>query len=267
MKARDVAEVLERIAPLDSGITGDQLGFVWGEPDSEVNGVGCLWCVHTASLRECAEGGLDMIVCHEAIWLPGQTSKWYQGPGSSDIFSNRERRELIQKHAVVIYRSHSNWDALPKDGIADAAVAALGIEGLKTVARQKFFSVQELPKAVTVRDFQGLVEGGLGFLGCRLFGDAAKRIRRFAFLIGGFGENQIHMPQAAMEMGAEALVIGEMSEYILVAALEMGLPVIETLHSMSEIPGIRRQAAILGERLPELRVEYVPSGAMSFGGG
>ena len=65
-------------------------------------------------------------------------------------------------------------------------------------------------------------------------------------------------------MGAEAIIIGEMSEFIVIACLEMGLPVIETLHSVSEIPGIKRQAVLLAERLPDLPVKYVPSGARSF---
>ena len=65
-------------------------------------------------------------------------------------------------------------------------------------------------------------------------------------------------------MGAEAIIIGEMSEFIVIACLEMGLPVIESLHSMSEIPGIRNQAKLLKERLHPLPVEYVPSGATSF---
>jgi putative NIF3 family GTP cyclohydrolase 1 type 2 len=72
------------------------------------------------------------------------------------------------------------------------------------------------------------------------------------------------MPQVAMELGAEALIIGEMSEFILMACLEMGLPVIETLHSVSEIPGIKNQTKVLAQRLPKLPVQYVTSGAMSF---
>lgn len=88
-------------------------------------------------------------------------------------------------------------------------------------------------------------------------------------MIGGFGENQLHMPQAARVMGAEAIIIGEMSEFIVIACLEMGLPVIETLHSASESPAIRRQAAMLSEHLgkqfPGIPVTYIPSGATAMG--
>jgi putative NIF3 family GTP cyclohydrolase 1 type 2 len=167
---------------------------------------------------------------------------------------------------VVVYRSHSNWDALPVDGVPDQAVAALGIEGLEVYAWQRFFKVHQLPAATTVRDLARRAGRGLGYPGCRVFGDVEKQIRRFAFLIGGFGENQVHMPQAAMAMGAEALIIGEMSEFITIAALEMGMPVIETLHSVSESPAIRRQARMLAARLPDLPVQYVASGALAFSG-
>jgi len=263
--ARDVARVIEALAPPDSGVPGDQLGFVYGDPDRPIKGVGCLWNVHTASIRGAARLGLDMLVCHEKVLLSEQKSPWYEGPEAKDIAPNRLRTQLLDRHRMVVYRSHSNWDALPRDGVADQAVAALGIKGLRPHARQKFFSVQKLPKAWTVRRLRDRVRKGLGYSDCRVFGDAGKRIRRFAFLIGGFGENQTHMPQAARDLGAEALIIGEMSEFIVVAALEMGLPVIESLHSASESPALRRQAILLAQRLPGLRVRFIPSGALAFG--
>lgn len=264
MTAKDVARIFEEIAPLGSGVPDDQLGFLDGDPDVSVTGVGCAWCVHADSLRYCAKHSLNMVICHEALWIPKQTSPWYQGPAESCILANRLRREILDRNKMVVYRSHSNWDALPVYGVADSAVATLGLKGLREIKRQKFFSIQELPEDLSVEELRNVVEQGLGYPGCRIFGDAKRRVRRFAFLIGGFGENQYHMPQAAMEMGAEAIVIGEMSEFIVIACLEMGMPVIESLHSVSEIPGIRCQARILAERLHPLRVEYVPSGATSF---
>ncbi len=263
-RAREVATLFESIAPLDSGIPGDELGFIWGDADAIVQGIGCVWDLNTGSIRACVERGLNLLICHEALWLAGQESPWYRGPAPDRIRPNQLRRELLERHGLTVYRSHSNWDALPRDGISDAANAALELEGLKTVAREKFFSVEELPEPVSIADLRKHVAAGLGYSECRIFGDPNRTVRRFAFLIGGFGENQLHMPQAAMELGAEAIIIGEMSEFIVIGCLEMGLPVIESLHSASEIPGIRRQARMLADRLPGLKVEYVPSGARAF---
>ena len=262
--AKDIADVFESIAPRETGIPGDELGFIYGDPETDVTGLACLWNVHAQSITANVALNANMLICHEGIWMPEQKSPWYTGPDDGEIHANQVRRQLLDEHRIVVYRSHSNWDALEADGVADQAVAALGISGLETKARQKYFSVQELPEAMSVAALREVVQDGLQFRACRIFGDGGKRIRRFAFLIGGFGENQQHMPQAARDMGAEAIIIGEMSEFIVLACLEMGLPVIESLHSVSEIPAIKRQAALLSQRLPDLPVHYVPSGALSF---
>jgi putative NIF3 family GTP cyclohydrolase 1 type 2 len=68
----------------------------------------------------------------------------------------------------------------------------------------------------------------------------------------------------ARDLGAQAIVIGEMSEFIVIACLEMDLPVVETMHSASESPAVRRQAELLAARLPGLSVRFIPSGAAIF---
>jgi putative NIF3 family GTP cyclohydrolase 1 type 2 len=264
--ARQVADVFEQIASLDSGVPGDQLGFLFGDPAQVVTGVGCVWNVDLRSIGVCIEQGLNFILCHEAPWLPEQKSPWYDGPAADEIVSNRSRRELLEKQRMVVYRSHSNWDVLAGDGVADQAVAALPLKGLLEVARQRFFSVQELPEPMSVRKLTSRVEHGLGMPGCRIWGNPWQEVRRFAFLIGGFGSNQWNIPQAARQLGAETIIIGEMTEQLVVGALEQGLIVIQTLHSASEVPGIRRQAEVLAARLPEIPVRYVPSGLLAFQG-
>jgi putative NIF3 family GTP cyclohydrolase 1 type 2 len=262
--ARDIAHVFEQIAPIELGNPGDQLGFIYGSPDTPVSGIGCLWNIHRKSLEVAVENELNMLICHEQIWLKPQTTPWYNGPTENQIRPNQMRRELLDKHRIVVYRSHSNWDALPVDGVADQAVAALGIPNLKAVDEQKYFKVLEFHEPMTVTALMSQVEQGLGFHACRVFGDPMKKVSRFSFLIGGFGGNQHHMPQAAAEMGAEAIIIGEMDEFIVIGALEQGIPVIETLHSVSESPAIRRQAQILAKRFPDLKLMYIPSGALAF---
>ncbi|HEY3341524.1 MAG TPA: Nif3-like dinuclear metal center hexameric protein [Anaerolineae bacterium] len=259
--AREIADLFETIAPITSGIAGDELGFIYGDSDQEVRGVGCTWIASAPSITAAAQAGLNMLICHEGLWLPPQDSPWYDGPAATAIHSNNLRKGLLDQHSMLVYRSHSNWDALRGDGVPDQALAALGIAGCREVARQRFFTVQELPGSSTVGWLYEQARTGLGFSACRLFGDPTQSIRRFAFLIGGFGENQFHMPQAARDLGAEAIIIGEMSEFVVIACLEMGLPVIETLHSASESPAIRRQAQLLAERLPGLPVRFIPSGA------
>ena len=63
-KAIDIAEAFERIAPKETGLADDELGFIYGEPESEVTGLACLWNIHTESINSCSEKNANMIVCH-----------------------------------------------------------------------------------------------------------------------------------------------------------------------------------------------------------
>jgi putative NIF3 family GTP cyclohydrolase 1 type 2 len=139
MAAREIAEEFEKIAPLKSGNPDDELGFIWGDSETEVHAIGCLWCATASSIQRCIDLKIQMIICHEELWLRLQISTWYEGPEKANIYSNVKRRELLQKHELVVYRSHSSWDALRGDGILDSAIAALKIDGLRTVARKKCF--------------------------------------------------------------------------------------------------------------------------------
>jgi putative NIF3 family GTP cyclohydrolase 1 type 2 len=263
ISAKSVAQIIETIAPIDSGVPGDELGFVYGDRDVNIRGVACIWNAQTTSIQAAVDRNLDMLIVHEQLFYRPQLSYWHHGPlVDRDIVANRKRRELLAKHHMVVYRCHSNWDALADDGVPDQAVAALDLKGLKVHAAQKFFKVHELSSPETVGSLAERAKSALGVPVVRVFGDERKKIRRFCFLVGGFGENQTHTPQVAMEMGADCVIIGEMSEFIVIAAMECGIPVIETLHSCSEIPAIKQQAQILQSRLPEIRVEYISSGAL-----
>jgi putative NIF3 family GTP cyclohydrolase 1 type 2 len=265
LTARQIADAFEKIAPIESGLPGDELGFIYGEPNTEVSGIACMWNAHAKSIQRAIDYGHNMLIVHEALFYHPQESGWYDGPeNSEDIVANRKRRALLDEHGIAVYRSHSNWDALAIDGVPDQAVKALGIGELEVVGSQRFFRVHRLPRDFTVADLATVAGRGLDVEDVRIYGDRNRSIRNFAFLIGGFGGNQVHMPQAASEMGAEAIIIGEILEWVVIAALECGLEVIATVHSSSEIPAIRRQAEMLSDEFPDLPVEYIHSGMLGF---
>ena len=264
MTAIDVAKIFEEITPLESGIDGDQLGFVYGDPETIVTGIGCMSDANTISIGVCLDKNINMIICHELLLLPDKQSKWYDCPASDNLEIKNLRCQMLEEKNMVVYRSHSNWDALEEYGIYDQAVAALGIEGLKEVNRQRFLGVSQLPKPMTVAELKKQTEKGLGYNNCHIYGNSQKVIEKFSFLIGGFASNQFYMPQQAKELGAEAIIVGEKIEHIIVEALDMGLPVIETLHSVSEIPGIKCQAKLLQEKISEVPTKYIASGALVF---
>ena len=85
MTGLQFAELFESIAPVDSGVPGDELGFVFGNPEVEIRGIGCVWSVQASSIAACAEKGINLIVTHERLWLPKQESNWYECPPEHEL--------------------------------------------------------------------------------------------------------------------------------------------------------------------------------------
>lgn len=264
--ARAVGDYIESVAPKEIGVKGDELGYIYGDSGTPVRGIAVMWNAHTRSIQRAIDAGCNLLIVHETLFFRPQTSGWYDGPQTEDaIEANVRRKALLDEHHLVVYRAHSNWDALRDNGVPDQAVKALAIEGLSVIADEKFFRVHRLPQPMTVRDLAAAAQRGLDLPWFpRMFGDVDREIETFAWLIGGFGGNQVNMPQVAADLGAQCIIIGEMLEWIVIQAIECDMSVIETLHSRSEIPAIKRQAGMLAERFTDLPVHYIDSGALGW---
>ena len=52
--ANDIAKRFEKIAPLELGLAGDELGFVHGDPETQVTGPANSISIPTANVRNCS---------------------------------------------------------------------------------------------------------------------------------------------------------------------------------------------------------------------
>jgi len=261
MQAKDVSSFIETLAPVESGIPGDENGYIFGDSDVEISGIGVTWMPTTPTLRKAASEGLNMMVVHEALFYNEQRSPWYDEPKTWAKLVNRNRIKVLLDNKMCVYRCHSNWDACPKYGVVDAIAERLGFA--KELGRSKFTRVYEIDP-VSLEEFAETVRRRLDIPTVRYIGDPKTVITRVAPLVGGFGGNQFNMPEMVLSMGAEAIILGDMVEYIAVHARELGLAVIETLHSTTENIGIQNLARLLAERFPSTNVKFINSGAYSF---
>ena len=62
MKAGEVAKKIESIAPISSGMAGDELGFVFGNSDVEVRGVAVCWSPTLDVILQVEKLGCNMIL-------------------------------------------------------------------------------------------------------------------------------------------------------------------------------------------------------------
>jgi len=162
----------------------------------------------------------------------------------------------------TVHRYHSSWDAFPEQGVPDSFARQLGLS--REIGRGAYTRTYAI-EATTLGDLADYVAARLPECPLRTFGNPDRTVRAVGIMVGGFGGNQPNMPEAVLSQGADVVVVGDMSEYTLLNALEGGMAVIETLHSVSEEPAMRSMARLVAGRFPNIRVEYIPSGAHTYG--
>jgi len=263
MRASEIAGVIESLAPLSSGMEGDELGFVHGHGDLEVRGVAVCWSPTLRVIRMAARAGCNMIVSHEPLiyqkrWSADAEAKnvWFEEAEDEAKTVNRNRRNALDEIGGCAYRAHSNWDIAPEIGIIDALCNALEL-GL-ACKRGRFTTVHEV-RPVSVRNLARLVQTRLNTGPIRVVGDLDRTVSRVGTMIGGLGQ-LFNAPEEPAALGAEAVVAGECLDYTLRNADELGLALIEAGHCASESPGMRAMAEWLRGKLKGLQVEFIDTG-------
>ena len=263
MRASEVAEIIESVAPISSGMPGDELGFIFGSGDVAVRGVAVCWSPTRALIEKAAQLGCNMIVSHEPLFFQKKWSidaeaknVWFDEAEDADKAVNRRRAAALERMNGCVWRAHTNWDIAPKIGIIDAIIAALELGPI--LRRGRFITVHEAPPR-TVREWARFVQQRLDTGSIRVVGDPHRKVTRVATMIGGLGQI-FNSPEEAAALGAEVAVAGECLAYTLWNAEELGLALIEAGHGATENPGMRAMAAWLGGQLKSLKVEFLDTG-------
>jgi len=256
VRARDVADFIERIAPLSTAVDGDVNGFMFGDPYLEVAVIAVCWSPTLQVLTKAAALRTDLVVCHEIPFFYQAQTRWCVDGKTETKLPNLKRYELLTRHRMSVYRTHSNWDLVPDLGNCDAFAAALGLG--EEVARGRLCRVHSVPPT-RLADLAASVKRSLGLERARIVGDEERLVTRVGTACGGLGL-LYNCPEELAGLGAEVAIMGEAVEQTLWHALELGLAVIETTHVGSESFGLRRLAAKLQEGFPGAQVRFLDSG-------
>jgi dinuclear metal center YbgI/SA1388 family protein len=261
MKAADVVKVIEKAAPRSLGIDNDEYGFVHGNGEQEVKKVGVTWSATTPVIKEAASKGINMLIVHEFVFIPHfEKPGWYEDYPKEEKLINIARKKLLDENKICVFRTHSPWDACPKLGVVDSFADFLGLNNV--ISANRFNKTYEI-KQTTVEAFAKEVKKKMN-LNVRVFGDIKKKITRVTPLIGGFGGNLTNMIEEFARKGTDLIIAGDLTENTLLFALELGIPILETLHSEMENPGMISMKNYLSKQLPQLEVHYLASGAKHF---
>ena len=120
-RTHDIAEALERIAPIPLSEEWDNCGLQVGDPEAEVSRVLVALTPLEEVFDEAEERGADFLLFHHPL-LFGALKSVDTGSYPGDLVAWAVRRDL------TVYAAHTSYDAAP-GGVSVALAETLGLRG------------------------------------------------------------------------------------------------------------------------------------------
>ncbi len=246
MKIKEVAEALERFAPLPLQESYDNAGLQIGLTDADASGVLLCLDVTEEIIEEAEREGCNLIIAHHPLLFRG-----LKCIADRNMVERCVRRAILAR--ITIYAAHTNLDNA-EGGVNFAIAERLGLQNvrfLQPLPNGKGGSgvVGELPHPLDALDFLHLVKRQFQVAALQHNSIPSRPIKRVA-LCGGSGD---FLLSDAIACEADAFLTGEMGYHqffgydnqILIAALG---------HYQSEQFTIGLMAKLLREANPDLRI-------------
>lgn len=218
MKAYQICDLIEKIAPLDLAEEWDNSGLLIGEKNKDVRKILTALDINSNILNQAVQYDVDMIVVHHPI-----------------IFKpikklNDNLLVTLIKNDIAVYSAHTNLDN-SLDGVNSVLADVLG---LKNVSREGMIAYGEIEE-ISAFDFIADIKKNLGVESVRVSNyELDKKVAKVAVL-GGSGGDFISV---AKELKCDAFVTGEASYHDAQFAYENDLLLVSAGHFETENPVI-----------------------------
>lgn len=251
------AEVIERIRK--------NVGVPWrnptvdtfkaGDPETVVKGIATSFAGTFDVIRRASASGKNLVIVHEPTFYNHQDSTENL---TGAVFAAKQ--DFIQKNGMVIWRFHDHWHARRPDGVIAGVIDSLGWEKYRKADNPRLFS---LPPA-TLEKLAKDIRDRMQIRAIRVIGDPKLKTSTVAFS-PGFTSLQAVM-RTLERPEVDVMVIGESREWegieftrdVVSTGARKGLIVMG--HVPSEEDGMKECAKWLKTFVPEVPVEFLPSG-------
>lgn len=218
----EIAAWVDSIAPFSTAEDFDNVGLLVGDGGAPVERV--LFCldVTEAAVAEAARQNATLILSHHPVLFHGAKRIRYDDP------EDRVLCGLI-RGGLSLIAAHTNLDAA-EGGTGDALAAAVGLKNI-VPTDDRYVRVGDLPAPLSAQALAEQVNRQLGRLPL-LYGESKGAISRVAVGAGAYGDGW----KAALRVGAQAYVTGEMHHHQVLPACASGLTLLEAGHFFTEQP-------------------------------
>lgn len=221
---KNISDYIDSIAPYDEKCEWDNCGILIGDKDKEVNKIGFALDLTSEVLNDAIDKGVDLIVTHHPVIFRPQKS-FLKGNLAYDLAVS----------GISAISAHTSLDCA-NGGVNDVLCELLSIKNAIGVPDDEC----PVPMArigdiepINSANFAKKVAEVLGTV-CRV-ADSENIIKRVA-VCGGSGPDGLIF--TAKEMGADAVVTGEIKHHIFLVANEIGITAIQAGHFETENPAV-----------------------------
>ena len=228
MKCRDIASVMERLAPRTLAYDWDNVGLLSGDMEQEVDTVMLTLDLEMSVVEEAKKCGAQMILAHHPIMFDPVKRITEQTP------DGRLLRALI-KNDISFYAAHTNLD-IAKGGLNDLLASKVGLTDVRILELTNnegagIGRIGNLEKPVTLTELASKLKKALNLDFLRYSGDDDGIVSKVAVNTGG-GTSLI---DAAKKEGADVFITGDYTYSQVRAAVEDGMKIIDAGHYDTEI--------------------------------
>ncbi len=229
MTVKEVYDIIGSFAPWETAADFDNVGILIGSGKTKIKKVLVCLDVTPDVAAEAAQIGANLIVSHHPlIFEPLRSIDFESVPA------------FLIKNKISLISAHTNLDLSP---IGTTALLC-DMLGLTVTDCSEFLYVGDLPKEMKGDDFAAKVKKLLKVKNIRY--TEKDKVGRVAICAGSGSE----YVSAAAEMGADALVTGDVKHNRFIEAREKGIMIIDAGHYETEKPITSRLGEILRKMLP-----------------
>lgn len=245
MKCREIMDVIEARYPKKYAMDWDNVGLLVGSGEKEVQKIYIALDATDEVVDEAIREGADMIITHHPLIFRGLKQI------TDENFIARRVMKMI-RHDISYYAMHTNYDVM---GMAQLAGEIMELKEAVTLdvtdgeSQEGIGRVADLEKEMSLEECCHFVKERFHLPNVKVFGDPKMRIRRLA-ISPGSGKS---MASAALKMGADVLVTGDIDHHEGIDAVAQGLAIIDAGHYGIEHIFVEDMKRFVGEHFKEVQ--------------
>ncbi len=217
-----VLDFINERAPFETQLAFDNSGLLVGDPQQEVTGIHFALDLTSKVIDEAIAHGANLIVTHHPVMFSAIKRL---------VETNYEARLLCRliRANISLIAAHTNLDQAV-GGCNDVLAKTIG---LTDIVGEGFVRVGTLPSSLTAGELAASIGEALGDV-VRVMGDPSAVISKVGMCSGAGADEW----PAAVAMGAQAFLTGEVKHHIALEATDAGMVMLEAGHHATEEPGI-----------------------------